>query len=871
MLDCAAFDCGFAREFMRNALLEVTPVVPGAIGRLTELGGNLFFSWHRPTRALFEDLDPELWEQTGGNPRLLLRCVEQSRLDRAAADPMYVARYTEVLRSFDAYLSAPAPAPDAPLIAYFCAEYGFNEAFPIYSGGLGVLAGDYCKAASDGRVRFVAVGLLYGQGYFAQTVDNDGVQHAVYAEHRPRDLPVEAVPGPGGRQLEVRVRIAERDVVARLWKAQAGRVPVYLLDTNCAENSPTDRDITHRLYGGDESTRIRQEMILGIAGRRALRALGLAPAVSHLNEGHAAFLILELIREHLALGLSWPAALEAVAAQCVFTTHTPVAAGHDVFNHELFLAHFGDFIRELEVPAEQVLELGRSPSAPGSFNMTRLALNGALRVNGVSRIHGLVTSRLFADHWPELRPQDNPVGYVTNGVHVPTFLHQSWAAFFDERVGGDWREHLTESDYWRRLEPVPDDVYWATAQSVKSRMLAGVRERMQRAYARKGLSAAQWRHVTRWLDPDGPDILTIGFARRFATYKRASLLLRDRERFARLIHQTDRPVVFLFAGKAHPADQPGQGVLREISQLMLTPEFLGHVVFIDDYDMQLARWLVSGVDVWLNNPIAPLEASGTSGMKAAINGRLNLSVLDGGWAEGWAYDNGWGIPPADVQDPERRDALEAELILDTLEEEVVPLYYARGANGCSAEWVRRSKRAMMTIIPQFSTRRMLRDYADGLYEPAARESRRLAEQSFAGARQLAEWKQRVRQAWPQVSLSPLSEAPIELPRHGRLTIRVAAALAGLSPGDVRVEFQAKRLLPEASFEPAPISSYRAAVPDGLWPALLAPTGETTQDGAAIFALDAEPPACGQFATEIRICPWHELLSHPYEMGLMKWL
>jgi glycogen phosphorylase len=856
---------------MRNALLEVTPIVPPAIGRLTQLAGNLFFSWHRPTRALFEDLDPELWEQTGGNPRLMLRCVDQAKLDRVAADPVYVGRYREVLETFDAYLDAPPRSAAAPLIAYFCAEYGFNESFPIYSGGLGVLAGDYCKAASDDHIRFVAVGLLYGQGYFTQTVDNDGVQHASYAEHRPRDLPVEVVPGAGGGQLEVRVRIAGRDVVARLWKAQAGRVAVYLLDTNCPENSPSDRDITHRLYGGDESTRIRQEMILGIAGRRALRTLGLEPAVSHLNEGHAAFLILELLREHLAAGLPWAAALEAVAAQCVFTTHTPVAAGHDAFNHDLFLAHFNDFIRELDVPVERVLELGRAPSAPGFFNMTRLALNGARRVNGVSRIHGMVSARLCADQWPEIRPQENPVGYVTNGVHVPTFLHQSWAAFFAERLGRDWREHQTDSEYWRRLEPVPDAVYWTTAQSVKSRMLAGVRERLQRAYARKGLSAAQWRHVTRWLDPHDPNILTIGFARRFATYKRASLLLRDRQRLARLIHQSERPVVFLFAGKAHPADEPGKSVLREISQLMLSPEFVGRVVFIEDYDMQLARWLVSGVDVWLNNPIAPLEASGTSGMKAAINGRLNLSVLDGWWAEGWADDNGWGIPPADVQDPERRDALEAELILDTLEEEVVPLYYARNGEGYSAEWVRRSKRAMMTVIPQFSSRRMLNDYVDGLYLPAARQAGRLAQDGFAGARALADWKQRVRQAWPKVSLRLVSDAPTELPRRQRLTIRVAASLAGLSPDEVRVEFVGRRQLPEASFEPPPLSSYRNGAPDGVWTARFAPTGAVDPDGGAVFTLDVEPPASGQFATEVRIYPYHELLAHPYELGLMKWL
>ncbi len=856
---------------MRHTLLEVTPTIPDSLGRLSELASNLSFSWHRPSRALFEDLDRDLWEQVGGNPRLLLRCIDQDKIDRAAENPVYLARYAEVLRTFDAYLAAPSSLPSAPLTAYFCAEYGFHESFPVYSGGLGVLAGDYCKTASDVRLNFVAVGLMYGQGYFTQTVDNDGVQHATYAEQHPRDLPVELVAGPGGEPLTISVRIAGRDVVARIWKAQVGRVPVYLLDTNCPQNSPSDRDVTHRLYGGDQSTRIRQEMILGIGGQRALRVLGLEPAVWHLNEGHAAFLILELLREQIAAGLDAASALEAVASRCVFTTHTPVAAGHDAFPHDLVVQHLGDLARELRMPVERLLEFGRAPGAPGVFNMTRLALNGARRVNGVSRVHGLVSAQICADQWPQVRPEENPVGFVTNGVHVPTFLHQSWAAFFEEHLGNDWRQQLMEPLYWRRLESVPDEAYWATAQAVKSGMLAGVRERMQRAYARKGLSPAQWRHVTRSLDPQDPNLLTIGFARRFATYKRAALLLKDRHRLARLVNRPGRPVVFIFAGKAHPADEPGKQVLREIMQLMLTPEFLGRVVFVEDYDIQLARWLVSGVDVWLNNPIAPLEASGTSGIKAAINGRLNLSVLDGWWAEAWALDNGWGIPPLNVDDPERRDALEAELIFDALEEEVVPLYYARTAAGHAAEWVRRSKRAMSTVIPQFSSRRMLNDYIDGLYRPAERQYERLAAHGFAGARALGEWKARVRAAWPSVDLRLLADAPGELPQRQRLTMRVAASLGGLEPGDVRVEFLARRRLPEASFEPPPLSSYRAQPPDGLWRASFVPTGEHEPDGAAVFALDAAPAASGQFATEIRIHPFHELLSHPHELGLMKWL
>ncbi|MBS0364583.1 MAG: alpha-glucan family phosphorylase [Proteobacteria bacterium] len=855
---------------MRNSLLEVTPVVPGALSRLPEMAANLFFSWHRPTRALFEDLDPELWKQTNGNPRLMLRCVGQGALDRRANDRDYLSRYRAALDTLDAYLGGELASAEDPLVAYFCAEYGFHESFPIYSGGLGVLAGDYCKAASDERANFVAVGLLYEQGYFTQTVDDDGTQHAAYRERDPRDLPVEPVRTAQDQWLTVTVRMGGRDVAARVWKAQAGRVAVYLLDTNCPNNSPADQEITRRLYGGDEFTRVRQEMILGIGGVRALRALGLAPAAWHLNEGHAAFLILELLREQVQAGLPYEAALEAVAASCVFTTHTPVAAGHDAFGLELIVAQFGDFIRELGLPVERFLELGRAPSAPGLFNMTRLALNGTRHVNGVSRIHGGVSARLCADQWPEVPAGDNPIGFVTNGVHVPTFLHQSWMAFFDRELGVQWREHLRDAQFWSRLEQVPDTRHWAAAQDVKSRMFANVRERLEREYRRKGASLAQLRHVTRYIDPQRPDVLTLGFARRFATYKRATLLLRDRARLARLVSDPQRPVVLLFAGKAHPADEPGKSVLREIRQLMLTPEFMGRVIFLEDYDLQLARSLVSGVDVWLNNPIAPLEASGTSGMKAAINGRLNVSILDGWWAEGWTADNGWGIPPTSVQDPERRDLLEAQMMLATLEEEVVPMYYQRDGSGCPAAWVQRSKRAMASVIPRFNMGRVLIDYTRGLYRPAAAQYQRLAGDGFTGARTLADWKQRVRRAWPHLTVRALGTAARDLPRGERLRLRVAVDLGELSPNDVRVQLLARRLLPEADLSPPPLCSYGQTPRDGLWHADLRATAED-HEGARVFALDAEPPECGQFMTEVRVYPWHELLSHPLELGLIKWL
>ena len=713
------------------------------------------------------------------------------------------------------------------------------------------------------------MGLLYRQGYFSQTIDNQGTQQVWYADSDFDDLPVTPVLRPDGNETKVYVEMPGRTVAIKIWKARVGHVTLYLLDTDLEDNALHDRDIVHQLYGGDKATRIEQEIVLGIGGVRALNELGLHPTVWHINEGHAAFLILELLREGQSRGLDFDAALEAAAPQCVFTTHTPVAAGHDVFNDGLFGACFSGYLHESGLPYERVIQLGRAPSGGHGFNMTRLALSGARRVNGVSRIHGRVSAKLCADHWNDVPVAENPVGYVTNGVHVPTFLAQTWSRFFDAQLGQDWRERLNDSVFWQGLERIPEQLFWQTAQDVKARMLAGVRERLRRQYASRGLSVAELRHITRLLDPQRPDVLTLGFARRFATYKRAALLLRDRARLAKLIDGSDRPVLFLFAGKAHPADQPGQQILREIKQLMLSHEFAGNVVFLEDYDIELARWLVSGVDVWLNNPIAPLEASGTSGIKAAINGRLNLSIRDGWWAEAWDGTNGWGMPGAQVQDADRRDALDADLMLDTLEEEVVPLYYARGAHGYSPEWVRRCRRAMMTVIPQFNMRRMIGDYDQGFYRPAAAQHAQLAAQSDAGARTLAAWKQRIRKSWNGVGLRALSPPARVMQRGGSLKHRVAVALNGLTPDDVAVEFVARRTLPRVRSEWPALASTRRAERDDLWRARLKCTGETDSDGSQVFELDAAPPTSGQFELEFRVRPEHALQGHPLEMGLIK--
>jgi starch phosphorylase len=870
--------------------LEVNPTLPPALGRLDELAANLRFSWHRPTRKLFETLDPELWQNVSGNPKLFLRCLDQARLDRAAADPAFLDEYHRQLRTFDAYRQeSPQGAGSlhlepGDLVAYFCAEYGFHESFPIYSGGLGILAGDHCKTASDVGLEFVAVGLLYRQGYFTQALDQAGNQVPQYRDFSSDDLPVQCAFDAEGRPLRVRVRLADRDVHAQVWRARAGRIDVVLLDTNVPENGPADREITHKLYGGDRETRIQQEMVLGIGGVKALRALGLQPTVWHMNEGHAAFLGIELLGELVDRGVSLPAALEAVAAASVFTTHTPVAAGHDAFAPELVLRYFADYARRLGLSAEGFLALGRGGPAGqperaqhgGEFNMTNLALHLSRRQNGVSRIHGGVSAQICGHAWPEIPAVDNPIGYVTNGVHVPTFLFQRWKDLFDQHYGDEWRRKLSDPQWWQRVYELPDPLFWEIRQAVKSSMLRLVRDRLQRECQRNAISDAHYARLCRWIDPADPNVLTIGFARRFATYKRATLLFRDPRWLQQIVGDPDRPVVFVFAGKAHPADEPGRRLIREVHEMAQRPEFLGRVLFVEDYDMGLARSLVAGVDVWLNNPVYPLEASGTSGMKAGINGTINLSVLDGWWAEGYEGQNGWAIPSSTAEDAKRDDE-DARSLYEILQDQVVPTYYTRDASGLPTRWIQKSKRSMATLLPAFNSRRMLQNYVTGMYRPASAHGRLLQADGLAAAGELAAWRARATAAWPGVKLRLASERPERVTFGDRVQMRVAVQLNGLQPGDARVELLLARELPDGPHEPPLLTSFqpdeRVRVRDGRLAAieLFAPTGEVEQDGAHVFAIECTPPWCGQLSAEVRAVPYHRLLANPYELGLMRWL
>src|SRR5436190_16004520 len=697
--------------------LDVVPAIPDRLKRLEELAGSLWYSWDGPTRSLFARLNPTLWQAVGHSPKAFLRGIDQKRLLEAEKDAAFPESFDRVLAAYDRYHSV-RPAgfrglEPAQVVAYFCAEFGLHESLPIYSGGLGVLAGDHTKTASDVGLPFVGVGLLYRQGYFVQTIDPQGRQEARHVDIDFDRLPIEPALTSDGHELRVPIDMPGRKVQANVWRARVGHVTLYLLDTDIEGNDPRDRGIGYQLYGGTSATRLEQEIVLGVGGARALSAVGIEPACWHVNEGHAAFLIVERVRRLVSGGLDFATALEAVASNTVFTTHTVVPAGHDHFPEDAVRTYLASARPELAPNLDAILALARSPTAH-DFNMTSLALHGSRHQNGVSRIHSRISSRLCAECWPQIEPEENPLRSITNGVHVPTFLHTAWSEVFDRHLGPDWKQRLTDAAYWRKVREIPDAEFWAVHLALKAEMLDTVSRRMRAQSARHNGSDAHLDRVLRLVDPALPGVLTIGFARRIATYKRATLLFHDLDRLREIVCDPQRPVLFVLAGKAHPADQPAQDLIRRVSEVARMPEFESAFVFIENYDLRLARRLVSGVDVWLNNPVYPLEASGTSGMKAGINGVINLSVLDGWWHEGYTGDNGWAIKPASSPDAEQRDREEARTFYEIMQDQVVPLYYDRGPNGHSAQWIDLAKRSMATLLPRFSAARMLNEYVEEL-------------------------------------------------------------------------------------------------------------------------------------------------------------
>jgi len=701
-------------------------VLPDRIARLDELAHDLNWSWNQPARALFRKLDYTLWRTTAHNPVSMLAALNPGALTRAMQDPAWLRSYDAAVGGLDSARAARGswcereyPDIRGKTIAYFSAEFALHQSLPIYAGGLGVLAGDHCKEASDLGLPLVGVGFSYPQGYFKQQLSAEGWQEEVYDRLDWANAPVEAALTAAGTPCITRVPLGARTVLLQVWRVRAGGVTLYLLDTDLEQNAPWDRELSARLYGGDREMRIQQEVLLGIGGIRALTQLGIEPGVCHLNEGHAAFVVLERIRNLCEAGWDYDAALEHVSRSTVFTTHTPVAAGHDAFPFSLVETHLASAWGNLGPYRERFLSLGHYDNGAGPmFNMTALALRTAGAVNGVSRLHGEVTRSMWRSIWPDVPVDQLPVTSITNGVHVPTWMSREIGELLERHLGSDWVERHDDPAMCDRVLDIPDDELWAARQALRTYLFHFIRERTRRRWAQERVGAARVVAGGPMLDQEA---LTIGFARRFTAYKRPELIFSDPDRLARILTAAGRPVQLVFAGKAHPADEVGKRHLQQIYFRALDPRFGGRVAFVDDYDLHVAHFLVQGCDVWLNNPLKPLEASGTSGMKAAINGVPHFSIGDGWWAEGFTGANGWLIePPAEAGDQQAQDWADAEAMYTLLEQELVPAFYDRDEHGIPRAWLRVVKESIRTVLPRFSARRMVKEYVRDMYAPALR-------------------------------------------------------------------------------------------------------------------------------------------------------
>lgn len=710
-----------------NKVFEEFNPADGLYDKLWALANNLWWSWHPEYDAIFRDIDPHRWRELGHNPVALLREMTPEQLSERAGELVLHSRINYAYRRLQEYLastqtwaSTNAGVLGAKPVAYFSAEFGLHESVPIYSGGLGVLAGDHIKSASGLGVPLVAVGLYYSQGYFRQSLNEDGLQHEDYLETKIENLPMHPAIGADGQPLMISIDTRDGQLFAKVWLVHVGRVRLYLLDCNVDGNKPEDRELTSRLYGGDQRTRIRQELVLGVGGVKALAALGIEPGVYHLNEGHSAFGPLQVVRQLMENeGMTFTAALEQTARATCFTTHTPVPAGHDRFPPELVEEHLGPLRDALGISENDLLALGRvTPDDEGeSFCMTVIGFKMSRVANAVSNLHGVVSRRMWHPMWPDRSENEVPVGHITNGVHVQSWLAVQMQKLYDKHFASDWKERLQDPGAWQAIHDVDPGELWETHNALKQNLLSFVRRRLTRECTRRGETEEAIKAMTQAFDPR---ILTIGFGRRFATYKRANLLFSDLDRIAELLHNTQRPVQLIYAGKAHPKDEPGKNFIREIANLRHDPKFAGRVAFVEDYDINVCRHLIQGVDVWLNNPRRPLEASGTSGQKVVLNGGLNCSILDGWWAEAYNGVNGFSIGHgrSHVSD-EITDARDAEMLYQTLEQQVIPCFYSRDADGLPKEWIKRMMHSISTLAWRFSSHRMVADYTSKAYLWAA--------------------------------------------------------------------------------------------------------------------------------------------------------
>jgi glycogen phosphorylase len=838
------------REFL------VRPSLPDSLSRLTELAYNIVWSWEPIIRSVFRRLDPIIWRDSGYNPVLMLGRVSQVTLQKASTDPRYLALYRSACAAYDARVRKSATPADGKLIAYFSAEYGLTECLPVYSGGLGILSGDHLKSSSDQDYPLIGLGLLYQQGYFRQLLNPDGWQQERYPMNDFYTMPLDIVKDAEGHDLKVSVKLPTGDLFIQIWKLGVGRITLYLLDTNIPENVlPADRDITDSLYGGDIDTRIRQEIVLGIGGMRALQAMGLKPTVFHMNEGHSAFLALEQIRLYMRdKKLNFEEALEVARASNVFTTHTPVPAGIDLFDPGMMYHYFSEYCTEVGVDFQQLMALGRRNcfNRDERFSMAVLALNTSSYRNAVSRLHREVSQEMFHDLWPELPLWEVPITSITNGVHLPSWLNGNLSLLYDQYLDPDWHERFNDPAIWKQIDDIPDEELLDVHRRRKRRLVSFVRSRQHSSAVRRQASSLEVQRSGEVLDPNA---FTIGFARRFATYKRATLLFRDVERLKRILLNKDLPVQIVIAGKAHPKDQPGKTYIREVVLLSRDPELWKHVVFVEDYDMKVGRELVQGVDVWLNTPRRGEEACGTSGMKAAINGVLNLSILDGWFDEAYETSGGWAIGERDTYSDDQ-DALHASAIYSLLENEIVPMFYERREQ-TPREWMRRVKQSLTHISPAFDCRRMVHEYMTELYEPAHSAHLLMRKADYTLSRERTRWNARVREVWDRVRFVDAGPGPIGSLVSGRaVAVRAAIDLAGLAPNDVRAEVVIGRVDSNGHLEETEV--------------MVLPFAEQ-QGAAAVFAKDIIPERTGRLGYAVRVSPNHydDPLTRPCA-SLMKW-
>ena len=833
---------------------------------------NLRWAWDHNTIELFRRLDSDLWESTGHNPVRMLGLMDQGQLQALARDESFLAHLARTTHELETYLAAESTwyrrtngAVEDLRVAYFSLEFGLAECLSIFAGGLGVLAGDHLKSASDLGVPLVAVGLLYQQGYFRQYLNAAGWQQESYEDNDFQNLPLNLERRPDGLPVTIQVTFDGRNVTAQVWRVRVGRVPLFLLDANVPENRKEDRDITDQLYGGDREMRLKQEVLLGIGGYRALEALGIAPTVYHMNEGHSAFLGLEWVRRLMEKrGLSFAEAREVASAGLIFTTHTPVPAGHDYFPAALLDRYLSDYMGRFGLSRWEFLALGRQNEHNDSeeFCMTVLALRLAASSNGVSKLHGKVSRKMWKAIWPGLPEDEIPIGHITNGVHFRSWISYEMNQLYDRYLGPQWREEHADGKLWRRVESIPAEELWRTHERRRERLVAYARRCLKAQLARRGASPSEIDAAGEVLDPDA---LTIGFARRFATYKRAALLLRDPERLERILNQPGRPVQVVFAGKAHPRDDAGKALIQQIVKAAQSKEFRRRIVFLEDYDMAVARYLVQGSDIWLNTPLRPLEASGTSGMKALANGALNFSTLDGWWDEAWQTGAGekrfvgWAIGHGeDYDNGAYQDQVESAALYDQLEHEIVPAFYERGADGLPRRWIAGMKSSVATLCATFNMQRVVKEYAADCYIVAHHRYQNLTGDDSARARALAAWSGRIAREWPHVGVEAVDGLPdVQVAVGSYLNVHARVRLGSILPGEVAVELYLGRL------------NAHSEISDGVALPMQA-TGEI-HDGVQVFEVaGVQCRQSGLHGYTVRVLPFHRDEARSFLPGLVTW-